>query len=92
MSKPLARRATACPIRPIPSTPSWVPESSRPSMKVGAQAHGSPERSSRSPSPSRRVAARSRAHAMSAVAAVSTPGVLVTVMPRSVQAATSTLW
>ena len=53
--------------------------------------HGTPVRISRSPSPRRRVAMRISANAMSAVASVSTPGVLVNRTPRSVQAGTSTL-
>ena len=50
-----------------------------------------PERMSRSPSPSRRVAMRIRPKAMSAVASVSTPGVLVATTSRSLQAGTSML-
>ncbi len=55
------------------------------------QFQGSPERTRRSPSASRRVAARISAMVRSAVASSSTPGVLVTTTPRRVAAATSTL-
>ena len=48
-------------------------------------------RTTRSPSPSRRVTARISAHVKSAHALVSTSGVLVTTMPRARQAATSML-
>ena len=56
-----------------------------------SQAQGSPERITRSPSPRRRVAIRISAIARSAVASVSTPGVLVTITPRSRAASTSML-
>ena len=60
-------------------------------MKSIAQAHGSRERISRSPSPSRRVMASISAIARSAVASVSTPGVFVKRTPWRRTASTSTL-
>ncbi len=56
-----------------------------------SQAQGSPVRTTRSPSPSRRVVIRISAIARSAVASVSTPGVLVTITLRSRAASTSML-
>ena len=53
-----------------------------PSIEVGLQPDHLPPRTSRSPSPIRRAVASTSAMAMSAVSSVSTPGVLVTVMPR----------
>jgi hypothetical protein len=50
-----------------------------------------PDRMSRSPSPSRRVDMRTSPIARSAVASINTPGVLVTMTPRRVQASTSML-
>ncbi len=58
---------------------------------VQAQRPHFPSRSQRSDSVTRRAVAISSAQAMSAVASVSTSGVLVTGMPRAVQAATS-IW
>ena len=86
-----ARRAVACPIAPRPITPSVLPASPVPSMKNMCQDHGVAERSSRSPSPSRRVTDSISPIARSAVASVRTPGVFVTSTPRSLQAATSML-
>ena len=60
-------------------------------MKSIAHAHGVRERSSRSPSPSRRVIASISAIARSAVASVSTPGVFVKRAPCARTASTSTL-
>ena len=60
-------------------------------MKSIDHAHGSPERISRSLSPTLRVTASSSAIARSAVASVRTPGVFVTVTPRARAASTSTL-
>jgi hypothetical protein len=60
-------------------------------MKSIAHSHGCCERISRSPSPIRRVIASSSAIARSAVASVSTPGVLVIVTPCRRAASTSTL-
>jgi hypothetical protein len=53
--------------------------------------HAAPERTSRSPSDTRRVTSRSRAMVRSAVASTSTPGVLVASTPRAVIAGTSRL-
>jgi hypothetical protein len=53
----------------------------RPNMKLSDQPGHSPERISRSPSTNRRGTARINVIVMSAVSSVSTPGVLVTVMP-----------
>lgn len=62
----------------------------RPSIQVGDQpvVHSS-SGMIRAPSVTRRATARISAIVMSAVSSVSTPGVLVTVMPRSSAAATS---
>ena len=54
MPKARARSATRRPIAPRPTIPSRLPRRSRPSMKSIPQAQGSPERTSRSASPSRR--------------------------------------
>ncbi len=48
--KPSSRRATALPIRPIPTIPTVVSCRSRPSMKSGPQVVHSPRRTSASPS------------------------------------------
>ncbi len=79
-----ARRATAWPIRPMPMMPSRLPQMRLPSIQVGDQpAQGLSLRSARpAPSARRRGTARISAMVMSAVSSVSTPGVLVTVMPR----------
>ena len=58
----------------------------RAEVEVHAPRPGAPARTSRSPSPSRRVAIRISANAMSAVASVRTPGVFVTITPRAAQA------
>src|ERR687884_484776 len=76
-----ARRATARPIAPRPTTPSVFPASPRPSRKNMLHDHLWPARTSRSPSPRRRVTIRMRAVARSAVASVSTPGGFVTPPP-----------
>ncbi len=62
-----------------------------PSIETGAQPRHSPERIRRSPSTSRREAARISAIAMSAVSSVNTPGVFVTVMPLA-RAAPISIW
>ena len=62
-----------------------------PGETTGASVFQPPVRVSRSPSTTRRAAASRSANARSAVVSVRTPGVLVTRMPRSVAAATSTL-
>ena len=91
MPKARPRRAVARPIWPSPTMPSvfrWMPV---PRWKNMLQVHVPPARTSRSPSPSRRVAIRISANAMSAVASVRTPGVFETVTPRAAQAGTSML-
>ena len=91
MPKEVARRAVARPMAPGPTMPSVLPRSPVPRSAMKLQRHGSPVRTRRSAAPRPRVVISTRAMAMSAVASVSTPGVLVTTTPRSVQAATSTL-
>ena len=59
-----------------------LPSSLAPSIAVGLQPAHWPARTTRSPSPMRRAVASTSAMVMSAVSSVSTPGVLVTVMPR----------
>jgi hypothetical protein len=66
--------------------PSALPFTRRPSIVVGPQPPHVPERTSRSPSDRRRGTARISAIAMSAASSVSTPGVLVTMMPRALAA------
>ena len=88
---PVARRATARPMRPIPTMPSVIPVTEAPSICVGPQPCHAPARTRRSPSPMRRATARIRAIVRSAVASVSTPGVLVTTMPAS-RAASRSMW
>ena len=89
MPKALARRATAWPIRPMPMIPSRLPFTRRPFIQVGVQPVKSPAWTTLAPSTIRRETAMIRAMVRSAVSSVSTPGVLVTAMPRSVAAATS---
>src|ERR1039457_1081517 len=71
--------------------PSVAPVTSAPSNCSGFQPVHFWERTSRSPSPSRRATASNNAKAMSAVAAVKTPGVFVTGILRAVAAVTSML-
>ena len=59
-----------------------LPSSRPPSIAVGLQPVHLPARTMRSPAPMRRAVASTSAIVMSAVSSVSTPGVLVTVMPR----------
>ena len=88
----LARRATAWPMRPMPMMPSRLPQMRWPSIQVGVQPVQSLSPvSTTAPSASRRGTARISAMVMSAVSSVSTPGVLVTVMPRCSAVATSIL-
>ena len=82
MPKPSPRRAIAWPMRPQPTIPSVMPVVSPPTMCVGYHGTHSPSRTWRSPSLMRRAMPSSSANAMSAVASVSTPGVLPTAMPR----------
>src|SRR5438874_2600130 len=91
IAKPWARRATASPIRPMPTMPSVAPWTSCPVNMKGVQPRYLPARRKRSASPSRRAVARSRANAPSAVVSSSIPGANVTGMPRSLAAATSML-
>ena len=91
MPKPSARRATAWPMRPKPTMPSVAPVTSAPRLRSGSNVTHWPSCTSRSPSGSRRASASSSAKARSAVASVSTSGVLPTGMPRRVAASTSTL-
>src|SRR6266545_2711214 len=91
MSKPSARRATARPILPKPTTPRVLPWMSAPRSSVNSHCFHLPSRTWRSPSSTRRAVAMSRAQAKSAVVSVSTSGVLVMTTPRRVAAATSTL-
>ncbi len=91
MSKPRARRATACPMRPMPTMPSvrplgWIPRLS--GMPNGLR---QPSRMMARYSAPRRQAARISRKARSAVLSVSTSGVLVTMSPRAFAAATS-MW
>ena len=76
----------------MPMMPSRLFEMRWPSIQVGDQPfHSSPPVSTAEPSTSRRGTARISAMVMSAVSSVSTPGVLVTVMPRASAVATSIL-
>ena len=59
-----------------------LPCNRAPSIEVGLQPDHLPLRTSRSPSPMRRAVASTSAIDMSAVSSVSTPGVLVTMIPR----------
>src|SRR5687767_15673993 len=76
----------------MPMMPSRLPPMRWPSIHVGDQPGHlrSPVRTD-APSASRRGTARINAMVMSAVSSVNTPGVLVTVMPRSTALATSML-
>ena len=77
-----ARRASAWPMRPMPTMPRRLPVMRRPSIQVGDQPVHRPSGMTREPSTSRRAVERISAIVMSAVSSVRTPGVLVTVMPR----------
>ena len=81
MPKARARLATAWPMRPMPRMPSRRPVTSWP---MGVSSVVSPQRFSRtmrSPQEAPRAEPRMSSKEMSAVALVSTPGVLVTAMP-----------
>jgi hypothetical protein len=91
MSKPAARRAMPCPIRPMPRIPSVARWMSPPSSDSKFHCRQWPSRSHRSASVMRRAAAIIRAKPKSAVVSVSTSGVLVTRMPASLIARTSRL-
>ena len=76
----------------MPMMPSRLPQMRWPSIQVGDQPlHGLSPQMTAAPSVSRRGTARISAMVMSAVSSVSTPGVLVTVMPRLNAVATS-IW
>ena len=88
MSKPKwQRRAMAWPIRPIPRMPTVLPVRCIPSICVGCQPSHLPDRTSRSPSPARRAVISISVMAMSAVASVTAPGVLLTSSPAARAAA-----
>src|SRR5271165_6427186 len=86
-----ARLANAWPIRPMPTIPSRFPVMRRPSIQVGAQPAQCPSGMICEPSTSRRAVERISAMVMSAVSSVSTPGVLVTVIPR-LSALVTSIW
>src|SRR5512139_56626 len=92
MEKPRDRRATAEPIFPIPTIPSVFPWTGTPRNPHGSHPVQRPTRRNRSASENFRAAARSRANPRSAVASVSTSGVLQTRTPRRVASATSMLF
>ena len=75
----------------MPTIPSALPPMRRPSMPPGLHPFHSPERTSFSPSARRRGTDRISAIVMSAVSSVSTPGVLVTMIPRA-RAALRSIW
>ena len=92
MPKPSARRATASPIRPRPTIPSVAPGEVRAEPGRGLpRAPARPRAPAAAPSGIRRASASSSAKARSAVASVSTSGVLPTGMPRSAAASRSML-
>ena len=91
MSNPEARRATARPIRPSPTIPSVAPLTAAPRYCPGSHVSQSPSRTAAIASGSLRAAASSSANVRSAVASVSTSGVLPTGMPRAEAASRSTL-
>src|SRR5215472_15677765 len=88
---PLARRATACPMRPKPTTPSTAPCTSRPRYWSMSQPRHRPPRRSDSASHARRAAASTSRNARSAVVSSRTPGVLQTTTPCSAAASRSML-
>ena len=86
---PSARCRTARPIRPRPTIPSVAVRSSRPRWPRGSQVRHEPSRARAAAVGRLRARARISASVRSAVASVSTPGVLPTAMPRAVAASTS---
>src|SRR5258706_334017 len=86
-----ARRATARPMRPNPTMPSVLPQTSVPHNWSKFHCRQAPERANRSPSTRRRATPIRRVHVKSAVVSSSTPGVFVTATLRSVHAGTSIL-
>ncbi len=91
MSKPLARRATARPMRPRPTRPSVAPQISCPKRSLGPHVFQCPRLTKSALSTMRRATAINKVKAKSAVVSVSTPGVLVIMMPRAVAARRSKL-
>ena len=89
---PLAIRANRDPIRPAPITPIVFPTTLIPKNCNGPHPSHFFARNTRSASPARRAAIISNIHAVSAVASVSTPGVLPTLTPRRLHAARSILF
>ena len=85
---PRRRPGRSGPCRKIPRVLPWT---STPMSSMGPQPAHLLARRNRSACPSRRAVIMRMAHVRSAVVLVSTPGVFVTGMPRSVAAATSTL-
>ena len=81
----------ALPMRPMPMMPTVRPETCIPNIWVGCQPVHWPERSKRSPSPARRAVIKISIRAMSAVASVTAPGVLVTDRPAA-RAAVTSMW
>ncbi len=88
---PLDLRAMAMPILPAPTIPRVLPVMSPPMNCSGPQPFQVPERIARSDSTTLLDTVRRSAHAISAVASVSTSGVLETGMPRLVASARSIL-
>ena len=91
MRKPIARRAIALPMRPMPTMPSVASYTSTPRNRNGVQPWYLPARRKRSASGSRRAAASMSANAPSAVVSSRMPGANVTGMLRSRAAAMSML-
>ena len=89
MPKPWARRATALPMRPMPTMPRVLPLTLWPSMPVTVRPFQAPLRTRRSASAKRRQAAMTSPKARSAVSSVTAPGVLLISMPRAASAFTS---
>ena len=75
----------------MPTIPSALPPIRWPSIPPGLQPFHSPDRTSFSPSASRRGTDTISAIVMSAVSSVRTPGVLVTMIPRA-RAAFRSIW
>src|SRR5574343_551591 len=92
MAKPngRARAATACPMRPMPNTPSRKPCKERPNMPVGAQRPQWPLRRACSALVVSRAAATTKNKVRSATASVNTSGVWNTRKPRADAACRST--
>ena len=91
MLKPRARWAMARPMRPKPTMPSVLPLAWMPSISRMPKLRRQPARMVPVCSHARRQAHSSSMNARSAVQSVSTSGVLVTIRPRALAAATS-MW